>query len=80
MGLGSGIRDPEKPIPDPGSRAPAPGSGSATLLFLRKDFEDYADLLEADEGEEEYAHQGQRLAQAGRDQRCVPNVSNPIRQ
>jgi hypothetical protein len=31
---GSEIRDPEKPIPDPGSRgqkAPDPGSGSATL-------------------------------------------------
>jgi hypothetical protein len=35
MGLGSEIRDPKKPIPDPGSRgekAPYPGSGSATLL------------------------------------------------
>jgi hypothetical protein len=34
MGLGSEIRDPEKPIPDPGSRgqkAPDPGSGPATL-------------------------------------------------
>jgi hypothetical protein len=33
MGLGSGIRDPENTIPDPGSRvkkAPDPGSGSAT--------------------------------------------------
>jgi hypothetical protein len=32
------IRDPEKPIPDPGSRgvkkAPNPGSGSATLLEI----------------------------------------------
>jgi hypothetical protein len=38
MGLGSGIRDPEKNlfrIPDPGSRvkkAPDPGTGSVTLL------------------------------------------------
>jgi len=35
MGLGSGIRDPEKNvfrIPDPGvKKAPDPGSGSATL-------------------------------------------------
>ncbi len=33
-GPGSEIRDPEKPIPDPGSRvkkAPDPGSGAATL-------------------------------------------------
>jgi hypothetical protein len=29
---GFGIRDPEKPIPDPGGKkAPDPGSGSATL-------------------------------------------------
>jgi hypothetical protein len=82
MGLGSGTRDPgsgKKPIPDPGHRIPDP---DPQHFFLRKDFEDYADLLEADEGEEEeYAHQGQRLAQAGRDQRCVPkkcffNLSN----
>ncbi len=33
MGLGSEIRDLEKPIPDPGvKKAPDPGSGSATLL------------------------------------------------
>jgi hypothetical protein len=33
MGLGSWIRDPEKPIPDPGvKKAPDPGSGSATLV------------------------------------------------
>jgi hypothetical protein len=33
MGLGSEIRDPEKPIPEPGAKkAPDPGSG--TLLFL----------------------------------------------
>ncbi len=73
---GFGIRDPrsgirKKPAPDPGHRIPDP---DPQHFFLRKDFEDYADLLEADEGEEEdeYAHQGQRLAQAGRDQSCVP--------
>jgi hypothetical protein len=66
----SEILDPEKPIPDAGHRIPDP---DPQHFFLRKDFEDYADLLEADEGEgeEEYAHEGQRLAQAGRDQRCV---------
>jgi hypothetical protein len=32
-GPGSEIRDPEKPIPDPGViKAPDPGSGSATLV------------------------------------------------
>ncbi len=47
MGLGSGIRDPEKNlfrIPDPGpgvKKAPDPGSGSATLLpTLQKTMED----------------------------------------
>jgi hypothetical protein len=77
MGPGSEIRDPEKP--NFGSRIQGKkGTGSRirirnTSFLLRKDFEDYADLLEAEEGEEEdeYAHQGQRLAQAGRDQRCV---------
>ncbi len=76
---GPEIRDPEKkPIPDPGHRIPDP---YPQHFFLRKDFEDYADLLEADEGEEEeYAHQGQRLAQAGRDQRCVFKLFlNPIK-
>ncbi len=35
IGLGSEIRDPEKPIPDPGygvKKAPDPGSGSETLV------------------------------------------------
>jgi hypothetical protein len=33
---GSEIRDPEKPLPDPGSRGQkGPGSGSATLIFLK---------------------------------------------
>jgi hypothetical protein len=34
---GFGIRDPEKPIPDPGSgvkKAPDPGSGSATRVIV----------------------------------------------
>ncbi len=39
MGLGSEIRDPEKPIPDPGpwvNKAPDHGPGSATLDFPHK--------------------------------------------
>ena len=36
MILGSEIRDPVKPIPDPGSRGQkGTGSGSATLRFMR---------------------------------------------
>jgi|688.fasta_scaffold1605467_1 hypothetical protein len=35
MGLGSEMRDPKEPIPDPGvKKAPDPGSGSAPLSIL----------------------------------------------
>ena len=44
---------------------------SISYLSFRNDFEDYSDLLEVGVEEEEYTQQGQQLAHAGMDPRCV---------